>query len=195
MVMSEEFNWDKAVSEWQSHEPDLPAIKRNMRWLSIRMKLVLALDVVSLLVLFPFTYFIFLSGETLSIKLWFSLMCVFAVIGVYFDFYLRKELWELPETTRDVFAHLIKRAKAGIRIARFAMVYLSIFLGFLIFWAVFIEMYEPQRFEKDGSTLSLIIGALVILGSIGVSFWYRKRKEIELKEAEKNYHQFVETGE
>ncbi len=193
--MSEEFNWDKAVDEWQQHQPDLPAIKKNMRWLSLRMKLVLALDVVSLLILLPFNYFIFLSGEAISVKIWFVLLSMLAAVGVYFDFYLRKELWELPETTRDVFAHLVKRAQAGIRIARFAAAYLSIFLFLLFTWSGYIAMYEPFRFEKAGAVVGLLVGSSIIAVSIVVSIWYGKRKKQELIEAEKNYRNFIDSNE
>lgn len=191
--MSNEFNWDKAVSEWQSHQPDMPALKKNMQWLALRMKLVLALDVISLMILFPFTYFIFLSEEALSIKVWFSVACVFAAVGVYFDFYLRKDLWEQPSTTKDMFMHLIKRAKAGIRLARFAMVYLSIFLMYLLGWSSYVAAYEPERLEKSGAVLSLVAGATLIIISIAVSFWYRKRKEQQLMQAEKDYQEFMES--
>ncbi len=191
--MSNEFNWDKAVTEWQSHQPDMPALKKNMQWLALRMKLVLALDVISLMVLFPFTYFIFLSEEALSIKVWFSVACVFAAVGVYFDFYLRKDLWEQPATTKDMFIHLIKRAKAGIRLARFAMVYMSIFLIYLLGWSGYVALYEAVRLEKTGAVLSLVTAATMIIFSIAIAFWYRKRKEQQLVQAEKNYQEFMES--
>jgi hypothetical protein len=155
------------------------------------MKLVLALDVISLMVLLPFTYFIFLSEEALSIKIWFSVACVFAVVGVYFDFYLRKDLWLQPATTKDLFLHLIKRAKAGVRLARFATVYLSIFLLYLLGWSGYVAIYEAERLEKSGSLISLVVGSGIIIISILISLWYRKRKEQELLQAEKDYQEFM----
>jgi hypothetical protein len=189
--MSDEFNWNKAVNEWQSHQPDMPALKKNMQWLSLRMKLVLALDVISLMVLFPLTYFIFLSEEAFSIKVWFSVACVFAAVGVYFDFYLRKDLWDQPATTKEMFRYLIKRAQAGIRLARFALAYLGIFLIYLLGWWGYVVLYEAERLEKSGSILSLVIASTIIIMSMLIALWYRKRKEQELLQAEKNYQDFI----
>jgi hypothetical protein len=190
--MTDKFDWDNAVNEWQNHEPDMPALKKNMLWQSWRMKLVLALDIIGLLVLFPFAYFIFLSDEAMSIKVWFSLVCIIAAVGVYFDFYLRKDLWELPSTTKGVFRHLIKRAEAGIKIARFSIVYLSLFLLFLVGWGLYLVFFETERLAKAGSLTSLIIGSTVIVISIAVSIWYKKRKEMQLESAKKDYEAFIQ---
>ncbi len=193
--MTDEFNWDKAVNEWQSHEPDLPELKKNMRWLSWRMKLVLALDIVSLLLLVPFAFYIFQTEESFSVKVWVILVSILATIGVYFDFYLRRELWEVPTTTRGLYEHMIKRAKVGINIARFAIIYLSVFGLFLAGWSAYAWLYEAARFDRANSTFSVLIGIGVVVVSIIISFWYGKRKAAQLRQAEKQFKDFVANDE
>ncbi len=191
--MSDEFNWDTAVSEWQSLEPDMPAIKTNMKWLSIRMKLILGLDVLSLLALFVMDYYVFAGEDSLSLKIWFSLVSVFAIVGVFFDFYLRRDLWVQPATTKEVFLHLIKRARVGIQIARFGVIYLSMFFFIIMGWGAYVAAYEAHRFEKSGALLSIILGGAAIVISILVCLWYGKRKTAELKDAEKIYQDFQQS--
>ncbi len=189
--MNNSFDWDKAIEDWQSQAPDVPEVTKNMRWLAWRMKIILLLDVVSLLVLLPFTYFIFITEPDLSIKVWFSLICVLAIVGVYFDFYLRKDLWQIPNSTNDTFLHLIKRAEAGIKLARFAVIYLAVFLLSLLGWASFKWMTEPNKMTDAYAWLSLIVGALIIVVSIAVSIWYGKKQEKELIRATQNYQDFI----
>ncbi|NVJ60440.1 MAG: hypothetical protein HWE27_08620 [Gammaproteobacteria bacterium] len=190
--MSEKFDWDEAVDQWQSHEPELPSIKRNMRWLSWRMKAVLALDIVGLMVLLPFAFFIFQSEESTSIKIWFSITCVLAVVGVYFDFYLRRELWQQPTNTKELLNHMIKREKAGVRIGQFAVVYLGIFLVILISWAVSVWFLEQERFEGEYALLSVVCGSVIMLVSIIMSMVYKKRKQKRLQQVELELEKFLE---
>ncbi|WMS86930.1 hypothetical protein [Pleionea litopenaei] len=189
--MSDEFNWDKALDQWQSHQPDMPALKRNMRFLAWRMKALLALDVLSLLILFPFAYFIFISNEPTSTKAWFSIICVLATVGVYFDFYLRRDLWEQPDTTHQMYLHIVKRAKAGIRIGQFSIIYLSVFLIAFASWLGFLAIYEPERFQSNVGMMSAVAALSAIFISILISFWYRQRKVKDLSEAKRQLQEFL----
>ncbi|MEE4246591.1 MAG: hypothetical protein V2I33_14370 [Kangiellaceae bacterium] len=186
-MSKEDFDWDSAVGEWQSSSPDLPAIKKNMRWLALRMKLILAVDVLGLLILFPLAYFIFITHDEMSIKIWFGLACVLAIIGVYFDFYLRKDLWDFPETTSDVFKHLIKRAEAGVNLGRFSTFYLSAFLLCLLAWSGYFAIYEPDKFSTKITVLNVFVGFILIVFAIGVSMWYTKLKKRDVAIAYKDY--------
>lgn len=190
--MSDNFDWDKAVEQWQSHEPALPAIKRNMRWLLWRMKAVLALDIIGLLVLLPFAYFIFQSGESMSIKIWFSITCIIAVVGVYFDFYLRRDLWQQPTNTKELLHHMVKREQAGVRIGQFAIVYLSIFLLILLTWSAMVWFFEPARFDGQYTLLSVVLGSVTMIASIILSHLYKKRKETRLRQAKVELENFLQ---
>ncbi|NVJ51999.1 MAG: hypothetical protein HWE13_04385 [Gammaproteobacteria bacterium] len=193
--MTDEFNWDKALDQWQNHQPDMPALKKNMRWLSWRMKIVLALDVLSLLVLFPFAYFIFVSNEPTSTKVWFSIICFIATVGVYFDFYLRKDLWDTPNSTPQMYQHLVKRAQAGVKIGTFSIIYLSCFFVFFAGWLGYLWLFEPARFLAKVGFASAIGASAAVIVAIAVSVWYRRRKVLESKEAKQRYQDFLSFDE
>ncbi|WP_144391674.1 hypothetical protein [Pleionea sediminis] len=190
--MSEEFNWEEAKNDWQSHEPHLPELKKNMRWLSMRMKLILIIDIVILIAMIPFAVYIFQTAELLSVKVWFVLAFIVALIGVYFDFYLRKDLWEMPSTTRGMYLHVIKREKAGIKLARFAVIYLSFFGFALLAWAIYFEFFEDAATiqKMEYSIFHHMLGLLVVVASVFVSKWYGNRKRRALKEAELRLKEF-----
>lgn len=193
--MTKEFDWQDAVNEWQQHEPQLPVLKKNMRWRALRMKLILALDVAALLFLAGFTFYIFQQESPLSTKVWFCLVLALTSVGVYFDFYLRKGLWSQPETTKQLFEHMIKHAKAGVDLAVFAVVYLSVFLLFIVGWAGYIIVYETGETTGEGAVFSLSMAALFVIVSIAASVWYRQKKRVDLKVAKDSYQAFLDEDE
>ncbi|MCO7226802.1 hypothetical protein [Pleionea sp. CnH1-48] len=180
--MSDDFNWDDAVNEWQHHTPDLPALKRTMRWETWRMKLIIVMDFIALLALIPAMAYLFSGEHTTSFKVFFVFLSIWAVIGAYFDLRLRQGLWQQDgSSTRHMLEFALKRANAGVHIARFTVIYIAIFMMALIGWVAYLSVYEMAILSQEERWFALVVSLVVSAGVLvgGILFGRKKKQEAE----------------
>ena len=187
-----EFNWDNAVKEWQHLQPDVPALKKSMRWVTWRMRCIVALDVLVLLLFIPFWIYIFDKPQSSSVKVWFGTMFLLAVIGVYFDIYLRKGLWQDDlSSTRAMLEFVYRRTLGGVRLARFSIIYMALFFVSISGWVGYTYFFEPEQLQKDFALIGILLGYCMIAAVVIGAVWYRKRKQREVENIKQMLDQYI----
>ena len=162
-----------------------------MRWVTWRMRFIIALDVIALLTMIPIWLYVLDHHDSISIKIWFGFLFLLAIVAVYFDIYLRRDLWEEDDSsTRSMLQCVLKRARAGVRLAKFSIAYMVTFFISVSTWLAYVYFYEPTLIDKQYSVLGISLGYLITFIVAMASVWYKKKKQREVVNLEATLKQY-----
>lgn len=185
--------WQQLQNDWQSYRPDIAKIKKRIAWVTWRMIAILILDVVTLLLYFPFFYYwILTENNSLALLIWHYSMFPLLFYGVYWDFKLRLPLFKLENhSTKGILEFYLKRVKAGVALGRLGYKFCILLVALFCLWisaSFFVDLGE-QKLQRP----SFIIFGVTLISSMGaIMYWYRNKKLKELKRLQDLWRAFLD---
>jgi hypothetical protein len=186
-------SWQKLQSDWQSYQPDVKKIKQKISWVTWRMIALLTLDVIALIVYTVFLYLeIYQKNENWLVAIWFYLMGIAVLYGVYIDFKLRIPVFRLQgNSSQDVLNLYLKRTQVGVRLGQICQYVFAALLICFWLWRYLILEYLPEDniYNRKDITLSV---SLWIVFCIVACYWYKNKKAKELQHLRQLWQGFVD---
>lgn len=174
--------WAELTNMWQdSPTRDIPDFQKRIRFISLRMRLVVGFEVLTSLVVMGFCIFLlYRRQDAFSI-----IVAVFGLIAIsaaqYISLRLRVGTWHDKTTSvQEQVDLLIRRAQSSLKLVRYtyySTIVVVVFIA-IIHGSVYLG-YHPTKNEVEWSNISLVIVILIVMCIATFIYGARSQRELD----------------
>ena len=174
----EQQEWNALAESWQAQHIDVPALQRSTRKKTRMMRLTVAGEVFSVLLVWAFSgYFLIRYHPPLIWQIWVAFWAVVQLLVFIYAGRLRRDAWRSPdESVQELLALKKRRALAGIRLSTLCISFCAVCLVLTWGW-VFVTRLIHSAPQASLVSATIVTG-WILLWWIGSIFYKRKQRRL-----------------
>lgn len=174
--MSGDDDWSELGATWRAQSVDLPRLRRETRWKTWRMRLAVAMELLSAAVLYGFALWAWDRPDTTDLhRYWIAFCGALMPLLLWLSLSARRGLWRAADPSVLGLLRLrIARARSGERLGWLTLAITAVMLVAASAWIALFDHLQPTPNAATAARrLWLWLGIVVFsLGWIGGSAWY-----------------------